>query len=148
MNLQLSPNNWSCLATSFAMILGLPVSKVIEMVGHDGSEIVFPDQPEPSCRRSFHIQELIDVCMSMLVTVTEIQRVPCMGPRNDEEFLVLEDDDRFFRYVRAHSGVLCGLTREGGYHAVAWDGEKIYDPKGFICDLSEFNPSVFYAVRY
>src|SRR5260221_108718 len=76
MNLQKQPNRWSCLPTAFAMVLDISVKEVITEIGHDGSEIVYPNLEEPKCRRAFHIQELIDFAISIGVSVVPIEPLP------------------------------------------------------------------------
>jgi hypothetical protein len=73
---QIKPNRWSCLVTAFAMALDIPVAELIRLVGHDGSEIVNPELPEPGCRRGFHIQEMIEACWSQGHSVTPIEVFP------------------------------------------------------------------------
>ena len=60
MQLQKQPNKWSCLPTSFAIVLNCPVQEIFDYLGHDGSEIIWPENKDPFNRRAFHIQEMID----------------------------------------------------------------------------------------
>ena len=50
---QYQPNRWSCMATAFAMALGIEVSKLIDSIGHDGSEIVEANLELEPLRRGF-----------------------------------------------------------------------------------------------
>ena len=65
MKIQKQPNRWSCLPTSFAMILDVDVNELIRKIGHDGSEILWPNLEEPYCRRAFHIEEIAMVCYGL-----------------------------------------------------------------------------------
>lgn len=48
MKLQRTINRWTCLPASFGTVLGLTLGEVFRKLGHDGSEVVFPDLPDPS----------------------------------------------------------------------------------------------------
>ena len=78
--LQLKPNKWSCAVTAFAMALHVPVQELIQEIGHDGSEIVFPELEEPMRRRGFHSQELIYAAWKRGFTVTPIELMPVIAP--------------------------------------------------------------------
>ena len=81
MELQHRPEPWMCMPLAFAMALDMPVADLLAAIGHDGSEIVFPSLPEPLCRRCFHIQELIQVCLgSRLRRHAQSNCSPCLQP--------------------------------------------------------------------
>ena len=84
---QKQPNGWSCLPTSFAIALGVPVSDIFDYLEHDGSEEVFPGREEPYNRRSFHPQELIDY--SMLIHDTPVVQI-------DKELQVINTNDDIY----------------------------------------------------
>ena len=48
MELQQRPEPWMCMPLAFAMALDMPVADLLAAIGHDGSEIVFPNLPEPA----------------------------------------------------------------------------------------------------
>ncbi len=136
MRLQIKPERWQCLVTSFAMALDLPVADVIREVGHDGGQIIWPTLPEPMCRRGFHPQELIDVCRSHGYAVTYIELFPGQVPRPGEfEFRWLPQDracQRFDHIVQTSTGVLEGVTlKSHKRHAVAYRHGHIFDPDGW-----------------
>lgn len=128
-----SPNRWSCLATSFAMVLDVPLEELIEEIGHDGSEVIFPDLPEPLRRRAFHVQELIDCAIRRGVSVTPIEGLPAASPDSRHTITLPQRDPsrRLRDYLVFHKGVLTGLSQSGNPHAVAWLGDDrcYYDPK-------------------
>jgi hypothetical protein len=135
MRLQIKPERWQCLVTSFAMALDLPVADVIREVGHDGGQIIWPTLPEPMCRRGFHPQELIDVCRSHGYAVTCVELFPGATPQIGQvEFRWLTREQawpRFSRVIRNSKGVIEGTTlpsRKG--HAVAYDHGHVFDPNG------------------
>lgn len=145
LNLQLQPNEWSCLPTAFAIVLGISLEKVVEDIGHDGSDIIFPDLDEPYRRRSFHIQELIDVCMFRDIGVIPIEH----NPESEVKELIYKlqmPAKRLDYYILKYTGVLTGLSSSGSSHAVAWDGEKVLDPNGSIYNISNFHINTFFII--
>jgi hypothetical protein len=136
MRLQIKPQRHLCLPTSFAMALDIPVAALLDEVGHDGSEIVFPDLPEPSCRRGFHVQELIDVALRRRFAVTPVELFPVLA-HTDTRHRTLRLDNwwRFESVLRNSRGVLDGTGCHCG-HAVAYDHGHIFDPDGRDYDYS------------
>jgi hypothetical protein len=129
---QRNPNGWSCLPTAFAIVLDTPVSKIIAEIGHDGSEIAWPQFPDPLCRRGFHIQELILVAFYKGKSVTPYEAIPLLVSRGGEPIDVpfrMPPKSRL-GYIMSHThGVITGATLDGRPHAVAWDGEQVLDPR-------------------
>jgi hypothetical protein len=151
LSLQRSPNGWSCLPTSFAMVLDLPVGRIIELLGHDGSEIVWPGEAEPYCRRSFHIQELVYLSWVLGYTVTEFEALPLSKGQPDAEPAALQmpvsAEVRMSSVMRGQLGVLAGRARSGMRHAVAWDGFDCYDPNGTTYGIDQFTLQAFWAIK-
>jgi len=128
------------MPTAFAMALDMPVAELLAAIGHDGSEIVFPNLPEPLCRRCFHIQELIHVALARRIAVTPVELFPVLQPSEAAPFrtTVLYPDDnwrRFAETIRASRGVIDGTGARHG-HMVAYDHGRIYDPRGPVYDYS------------
>lgn len=148
MKLQRKPQRWLCAATAFAMALDMPVDEVLARVGHDGSEIVYPDLPEPMCRRGVHRQELIDIVMAQGYAVTPIELIPHFAPTYGQSKRVQVDYGgmlgnfaRFRNHVDRTRGVIeCNVNVEGAppfifkQHMVAYDHGKVFDP-----DTTEFD---------
>ena len=112
MRLQPKPQRWMCLPASFAMALDIPLADVLRDVGHDGGSIVWPNLPEPICRRGFHPQELIDICLSRGYAVTRIELAPAMATvPNGPELRLFTDKcawQRFVQVIRTSLGVIEG----------------------------------------
>lgn len=153
MTLQLKPHRWMCLATSFAMALGIPVSRFCEIAGHDGSDIVFPDLPDPLCRRGFHIMEAIFVARRLAFAVTPVQLFPMIsatpmaGVKPAMDVIVpynqpttgdsAENNWRYFQdLISMSTGVIECTTRQNRQHAVAFQFDHIFDPDGRTFDYS------------
>lgn len=145
MKIQIQPNRWSCLPTAFAIATGIPIEKIIEYVGHDGSDIIFPEYKEPYCRRSFHPQELIDVCLQKNFMVVPIEKQPtvivmdCVHP-------VSMNRGRMDYYLINYTGVLTGTSRTGIPHAVAWASDRVLDPNGTEYNLVNFTVETFFLI--
>ena len=134
MKLQVKTERWQCAATAFAMVLNVPVAELIEQLGHDGREIVFPDLPEPACRRGHNIYELIQIAVNLGYAVTPIPLRAAITPANDPQRQIvigtdIENWSRFTRQLHASQGVIeCFGPRL--YHLLAYDRGRIFDPDG------------------
>lgn len=141
-----SPNRWSCLPCSFAMCCGVSLTPFLDRLGHDGSEIKWPDLGEPRQRRAFHIQECIRVCLGYGLRVVPIEFRP-RATADGTRFYSIDNSDFANQFMQDCTGVLTGKGQQH-FHAVAWNGYKVYDPAGAIYDLPShiFTPSIFWAV--
>ena len=133
MRLLRKPDRWMCLPASFAMVLDLPLAAIFEEIGHDGSQIMRPDLPEPTCRRGFHPQELVHVCLNHGHAATRVELFPVLRatPDGAEHVVAYPDDNwvRFTRVIEQSRGVIEGVGRRCG-HAVAYEYGHIFDPDG------------------
>ena len=144
MELLTKPNQWSCLAASFAMALGITIDKFCAMAGHDGSEKVWPDLPDPLCRRGFHICEATRIAITLGGSATPLELFPmtqatAMSPYHGTEqipvFYAPSRDEMgnwmdFANIISYARGVIECRTRSGNWHAVAFEKGVIYDPDG------------------
>lgn len=121
---------------------------VLEAVGHDGSDIVWPDLPEPVRRRSFHIEELqyaayyFGYHLVPFVAAVEHEPVP------DSLSHIVDLRGKFQIALHKYDGVLLGnYVGSPNRHAVAWNAKEklIYDPSGRITDIDGFSIWCFYA---
>jgi hypothetical protein len=114
---------------SLSIALNKPLNKIIKVIGHDGSDIIWPDNPEPTNRRGFHPQELMDACLKFNRAPVWIERRPCsVGRVGSEPFNIYDSDDRWLELVAQGSGVLFGSVL-AGRHAWAKLGPWIKDPR-------------------
>lgn len=148
MNLIKNPNAWSCMLASVAMVLDKTTNELIEAVGHNGSQIIFPELPEPAKRRGFHIQEFIPMILKSGFAMTTIEVLPYSTPDGKHEFPIdfPNYEERFWNLMSNSIGILTGL-RTRWRHAVAWNGKRIYDPIGSVYghhDTQNFRIDVFY----
>lgn len=152
MDHQRSPNRWSCLPTSLAMCLDVPVAELIAKLGHDGSEILWPELPEPTRRQGFHVEELAYVCREYSVVLACY--VPCFGYNpldtlDTSRDRVYDFEKEYQELLSLYNGVFTGCYRRSqSSHAVAWNAaeDRIYDPDGVYARRDEFQAESFYAV--
>ena len=132
-----SPNRWSCLPTSFAMVMDVDVQDLIHHIGHDGSEIEWPEiGDDPWQRRAFHIQEILYVAHTVYNEhFTVLQPCPvaqCLSHGGNHTYTI-DKQERFEQILHSYMGVLIGRV-----HAVAWNGHQILDPGGRITREEDF----------
>lgn len=138
MRLIRQPNLWSCLPTSLAMVLSKSVEEIIDNIGHDGSEVCWPELPEPKCRRCFNMQEIIDVAILQGYSLTPIDALPSNGPALGHERLTYSEEVASLRinsYLKGFGGIITGKLPTNMSHAVAWSKEFVYDPVGTMYKL-------------
>lgn len=140
------PNSWSCVPASFSTVTGVPLATLLECIGHDGSEIIFPDLSDPYRRRGFHSQEVIRALVSFgfLFATFEFQPV---GFLDETHHYQIEEEEAVLELMADSIGVVAGtVVSSGNLHAVAWDGTHCYDPMGFIYPLDLYKIQVFYRL--
>ena len=140
-------NRWSCSIAAAAMVTGLTIHDFIKYIGHDGSDIVFPDLPSPLCRKGFTTAEIIDAAMSLGWSVTNIECYPVATPDGVHTRDVYSENkikSRMEHYFKHYSGVAIGERLDGRYwHCVAWDKDRWFDPSGPITTTCPINPAQF-----
>jgi hypothetical protein len=129
------PND-SCLIYSTAMVLDVAPEKVINLLGHDGQEEWFPLAPPDRRKRGVHIQEIQDLLWELGWRLMLVELMPASAPAGRTHMYreIWPADraiERFKRYIDGRWAILIGQVPSGNYHACAWDGEKILDPRGF-----------------
>jgi len=135
-----------CLVFSLAMLLDESPDALIEELGHDGTEVWWPDWPVPHCYRGHHIQEVIDLCLGRGIFLTPIEFYPCTASAKSPHvsrpiWPLTRASARFQDYIRGKPGLLIGQAASGGGHACAWDGHIVWDPNGRKYPLSDFRIS-------
>ena len=109
---------------AFAMALEIPVVELLEELGHDGSELVFPNLPEPACRRGFHIQELVHVALRHGFALTPVELFPVLESADGKQTqTVLYRDNNWKRFADILAASR-GLINGAGFrfrHMVAYD---------------------------
>jgi hypothetical protein len=135
---QIQPNRWSCSVTSAAMVMDIPVVELIDKIGHDGGDIIFPDNEPPNCYRGFDISEIIDAAMKFGYAMTPIHAIPVATPNGLDTYDVFPEDKikpRMDYYLDRFNGIAYGIRiNSKHYHVIAWDKEERqwHDPSGGI----------------
>ena len=154
MKLLTNTKNWNCTIASAAMVMDCSIEDLEELIGHDGSEIIFPEYREPGNRKGFHMQEVIDVALRMGFTVTPIEVLPrqCVFEDGAGTYTIFTDEEaekRLRNHFSKGSGIIIGQRRSGLCHAVAWDHntQTIYDPNGrtyTLDNIKNFDIKIFW----
>lgn len=128
------------------MVLQQPVEKVIKALGHDGSEILWPEYGDPYCRRGFHPQELIRYAYNLGKQVISFEAQPVSIGTYDIDKPFEVPIGGWNEILKMEIGVLVG-TMCNKQHAVVWDGERIVDTDGIFYPLRKMNAHTFFAVK-
>lgn len=120
-----------CSVKALALVLNKPVEQILQVIGHDGSEITWPELPEPQRRRAFHPQELVDAALHFRRHPCWIEKNPLLQGAPEVGALPIfkghEARYRWLAYLSGTSGVLFGSHRTGR-HAWAKLGPWVKDP--------------------
>ena len=143
-------NSWSCVLDAAATVVGCEPEDLIEFIGHDGSEIIYPGLKDPANRKGFHIQEILDAVMRLgygLIPI-EARPVQIILENHTDYYEVPVGVERFYNHLKDHNGIIIGKNPSGLYHAVAWVDNKIIDPIGRIygLDSCKFDIKIFWRL--
>lgn len=141
----MQPSAWSCIPTSFGMCLDLTPAEVMEAIGHDGSEIRWPDRAEPHNRRMFFWEECIPICLDYLRFPVHVERFIGYVPEGCSNEIILDQTALLESMMGRVDGVILGITKNGKPHACAWNFKenKVYDPEGGCGNLNEYQVEHF-----
>jgi len=148
-------NNNQCVAASLAMVLGYSLDTTLELLGHDGLEIINPHMEPPNCYRSFHPQELVDVCDKQGHALVMVDLL-CYMNHGGHIISHLEDqvETRKQYYLSRYDSIIYGTlyndSKKG--HAVAWNYQQqlVYDPRGYtylLTDKSDFQARQIFTLH-
>lgn len=122
------------------MVLDCSIEYLIEKLGHDGSEILWPSLPEPFRRRGHHIEELQYVAFDMGKSFVPFVPAFEYNPGADEKLMFAKYlfNVAFDPILARYDGILVGHWTKGHPHAVAWNAKerRLYDPEGSIYEYS------------
>lgn len=138
MRMLVQPTMWSCLPTCVAMLTELPIADIYDFCGHDGSEIVYPDEPYPMDHRSFTVQEMIDFLLAS-------GYYPCtIWPEDDSADSRSRWEKRLMLHLQQYDAIVVGTVPHA--HAVVWNHveKQLYNPLGYKSTLAEFQ--IDYAI--
>lgn len=145
----LSPPPWSCLVQAWSQVIRWPYWSLITAIGHDGSQIIWPEEPEPYCRRAFHPQELIYLGPRFGFVTTTYEPQPALIS-GEKPYIITALHQAFEKIIKSNDGVVTGYRRDGARHAVAWiKGEVIDCNRGHerVESLEDFDIQTFYGIK-
>lgn len=137
------PDN-NCLLYSAAMVLDTDPGILIKEIGHDGKRLEWSNLGYPLGQINFHIQEIMDSFIKRGFALVPIELLPVTQPEvpypidHCEIWNNFDAEDRFIKHITGRQGILVGRGSNGLGHAVAWNGEHVYDPNGSIYDVDDF----------
>lgn len=145
--LQKQPDLWSCLPTSLAMLVGLPVADIIPKYGHDGNASV-PGNPHD--RLCYTDLETVKVALGMGVHLVPVWPYSRISRDGIECWL---NDQTFVRTLERFSGLMVGNWRSGERdHSLTWENglALAFDPStpkavSYERLYEHLNINVFYA---
>jgi hypothetical protein len=120
----------------------------IEKLGHDGSELWWPDIPDPYGRRCFDVQECANVAFKLGYFVHEIRNSYAYGPP-DREPRKIEVNPKFLENMMFEGqGILLVTPKynDQNSHCVAWDRKEVFDPLGFMTCKEYYNIESFLMI--
>jgi hypothetical protein len=111
-DVQAAPTIYRDKPTALAIALGITVDSVMNVTGHDGSEIICDQTKDDSKYRGYTVQDMVDICLMAGLSVTEIdlasgddapadyEREPTPGHKR-----VIVEWERFEQYLRNTRGI-------------------------------------------
>jgi hypothetical protein len=128
-------NPYSCLVDALAILLEVNPSEIVKYIGHDGSQIIWPELEVPKNGRGFSIQELQDYLHNKhKKLLAPIDAMPGLRPTVEHStyFITFPStrEWRFHTYQNRYDGILTGTNHRGNMHAWAVKSGKIIDPAG------------------
>lgn len=130
------------------MALDCNLQYLLDKLGHDGSEVIWPNLSEPYRRRAFHIQEMIWLARGIGFSVTPFEARPTLQPPaavSPYEVPPLGDFETLL--ITTHRAVITGQSPKGSRHAVAWNGSKVYCPSGATYKIEEFGIEALWVLE-
>lgn len=132
----------TCLIASLAMVLDKSYDEVVKLIGHDGTEVAYQGAVYPL--RGIHTQEAMNLAWGLGLAMVVVETFPQLGAMvgGQVESQLIDGSTRLqarmYTYLDRRRAVLLGLNATGGPHAVAYDGEIVFDPNGTQYPLADF----------
>lgn len=141
------PNSWSCFPTALAMVARVPLEDVLRIIGHDGSDILYPQYTtDPYPRRAFNSQDIMYAGLKLGIALVPFDDFYYEPTGKDEGGIQHSCKEITDKLCLTHDAVIIGEMR-GSNHAVAWNSGRqlIHDPStGTRYPSSLFKPDAFY----
>jgi hypothetical protein len=124
------------------------VDFLIKLIGHDGSEIIWPNQDEPRRRAGHTHHEMQYVARKLGYYLVDYKPGFGYAPPGETKLMTRSFLDAWVDVLSTHDGVLSGSYKGRiNNHAVAWNAKEglIYDPTGYTAYIDQFDPLYFHA---
>jgi hypothetical protein len=129
----------SCLALALASCLDLSDAETDSLITRYACDkIVRPRCSAPLCYKGMHPNELALAALDHGYACVTFERVIHVGTCDDDAI-------SYYLCLREHIQGRMGILLMPG-HAVAWDGEQIYDSRGYITTLADQEIHTFYQI--
>lgn len=126
------------------MVIDVPVKTIVDAIGHDGSEIIAPQLPEPRCRRAYHIDELTVAALGFGYALVQLDAHPTMIRSDGSTYKV----SPLLCYWLSGSPGLLGTVGPKQGHMCAWNGFQVYDPTvPMISEIKSYCVTTFWLCR-
>jgi hypothetical protein len=116
-----------CMLYAFAMAMDFQndsdVQCLIANIGHDGTEILWPELPEPNCYRGFHPCEIYFAAIKLDYAIYEFPRKVLIGHSDS----TIKEPKLYFSIDTVILGSNRGVFITNN-HAYAYDGFNLFDP--------------------
>jgi hypothetical protein len=132
-----------CTIYAAAMVLDTQPQQLINEIGHDGTEIIYPDREHPHNMRGVHKQEILDCFARRGYGILQVEIMPVLGNVHGDSTPVYNKETavaRFLTYLTDHRSILYGQGPHTGeaMHAVAYERGIVYDPVGVTYNIDDF----------
>ena len=125
-----------CVLYSAAMVMDIDVDYLVGILGHDGLGV------ENGEMVGIHMQEIQTAYYLMFgEMLSSVELIPVSQRKVDlPHYIVckMAPSKRLTYMIAGHRAILLGENKRGAYHAVAYDGETIFDPVGKKYPLDDF----------
>lgn len=130
-------NDADCLIAATCMCIDMPIYQAKAILGHDGSEKLWPKLEPPYCYRGFTYPECVMLAYlkGFSCVYHEFEGVYSPWPNIPPKKLSLPEIYR--DHVIKHSIGVITLEQGNAFHAVAFADTIIYDPRGTMYLLPE-----------
>ena len=136
-------NQWNCVAIALAYSLDIPYPDLITVIGHDGSEILWPSLSPPRCYKGFTPQDVLRAGLDLGIPIVHLKATETLYGDTLQTLCHSLDS-----YLDKYNGVVVGQT-DWGRHAMAIVDSKIMDVtrKGVVeRDRNQINVTDFFAM--
>lgn len=150
MQLISQPTDYSALLCAFAMVLNKSYDEMVRIVGHDGGSVSFPREDFPFNLQLFTVEQLTQICVDLGYKPVSLKYLICREESGVPAFVEGRTwgKKHFLEFLKGKPGILILQEQKISrlYHAVAWDGNMIYD--SFDKKIRELNTEIDIIVEF